>query len=320
MAGYEILPLQEGLRFGAKVRGLTLDALADEAVRARLGTLYEQAGVVVFEDVEPSGAMQVAISTIAGPLKDHLQKSVKRVDQDSMPGVIEFTSAPEEEATIEVDGKVLASWLPWHFDHCYNNELNRGAVLRAMEVPPEGGVTGFADGIGLYQALSPELRERIEGRSVIYRMNVIMENLRFGRPEDYKVHGERPAAYAVMDEMADKPRAVHPAVWTRKTGEKVLHVSPWMAEGIEGAEDEEGDALLDAVCREIFAKAKGHSYFHRWNTSDMVLWDNWRMLHSVSGHPPHHRRRMQRTTIKGDYGLGYFENGGVGSPLLEMTF
>jgi hypothetical protein len=28
---------------------------------------------------------------------------------------------------------------------------------------------------------------------------------------------------------------------------------------------------------------------------------------------------MQRTTIKGDYGLGRFENGGVGGAILENT-
>jgi taurine dioxygenase len=93
-----------------------------------------------------------------------------------------------------------------------------------------------------------------------------------------------------------------------------------MAEGIEGAEDAEGDALLDAVCREIFANSVDHSYFHRWTTGDMVLWDNWRLLHAASGHPGKQRRHMHRTTIKGDYGLGYFENGGTGSKLLEMTF
>jgi taurine dioxygenase len=224
-----------------------------------------------------------------------------------MLGVIDMVSDPEEGAAIEMGGKLLASWLPWHFDHCYNNELNRGGVLRAIEAPAEGGMTGFADGVGLYQALSSDLRERIEGRNVLYRMNVIMDDWRFGRPEAYKVFGERPASYAVMDEMAGKPRGVHPAVWTRKSGEKVLHVSPWMADGIEGAEDAEGDALLDAVCREIFENARDHSYFHRWRVSDMVLWDNWRLLHCVSGHPPQLRRRMQRTTIAGDYGLGYFE-------------
>jgi taurine dioxygenase len=311
MTALDIRPLEQGLGFGARVRGLTLENAADEALRQQLHALFEQAGVIVFEEIEPSGAMQVAISNIAGPLKDHLQASVPRVDQDAMPGVIDMVASPEEDAAIEVGGQLLAGWLPWHFDHCYNDELNRGGVLRAIEVPPEGGMTGFADGIGLYGALSTDLRERIDGRKIIYRMNVIMDNLRFGRPEGYRVHGERPASYAVMDEMADKPRGVHPAVWTRRTGEKVLHVSPWMAEGIEGAEDAEGDALLDAVCREIFAKAKDHCYFHRWRTTDMVLWDNWRLLHAVSGHPPRHRRRLQRTTIKGDYGLGHFEGGGA---------
>jgi taurine dioxygenase len=236
MTPLEIRPLAEGLGFGARVRGVNLANAGDPAVRERLAALFDSAGMILFEEVEPSGALQVAISAVAGPLKDHLQKTVSRVD-DAMLGVIDMVSAPEEDAAIEIGGKMLASWLPWHFDHCYNDELNRGGVLRAIEVPAEGGMTGFADGIGLYRALSPELRERIEGRNVLYRMNVIMDNLRFGRPEGYRVFGERPSAYAVMDEMADKPRGVHPAVWTHKSGQKVLHVSPWMAEGIEGSED-----------------------------------------------------------------------------------
>ncbi|MDG2002747.1 MAG: TauD/TfdA family dioxygenase [Novosphingobium sp.] len=320
MTGLEIQPLREGLRFGARVRGVTIDRLADAETHDQLVQLFEQAGVLVFEDVDASPELHVAVSNIAGPLKDHLQKSVARVDQDALPGVIDMIAAPEEEAAIEIDGNRLACWLPWHFDHCYNNELNRGAALRALEVPPEGGLTGFADGISLYQALSPELRARIENCNVIYRMNVVMENFRFGRPEGFQVFGERPGVWAVMDEMEDTPRAVHPAVWTRASGEKVLHVSPWMAEGIEGAEDEEGNALLNAVCQEIFAHEKDCAYFHSWKTNDIVLWDNWRMLHGVSGHAPQYRRRLQRTTIKGDYGLGRFEDGGSDSRLAEVTY
>ncbi len=317
MSALEIAPLRDGLPFGARVRGVTSANIKDEALRAQLRALFEREGVLVFEDVEQSGEMQVAISTIAGPLKDHLQKSVPRVDRDALPGVIDMLAAPEEEAAIMVGGQLRASWLPWHFDHCYNDELNRGGVLRAIEVPPEGGMTGFADGIALYRDLPPELRQRIEGSNVLYRMNVIMENFRFGRPADFRVHGERAAAYPVMEEMASTPRAAHPAVWTRKSGEKVLHVSPWMAEGIEGAENADGDALLGEVCRTIFALSESRAYFHRWQTSEMVLWDNWRMLHSVSGHPPQFRRRLQRTTIKGDYGLGRFE--GSGRKLAEVA-
>ena len=318
MTALDVSPLgQSGS--GVRVTGVTLAILAEPAVRAQLNDLFEQHGLIVFAEVEPSGAMHVALSEVFGPLKDHPSPAVPRV-ADAPPGVIDMTCLPGEPGAIEVGGRQVVSWLPWHFDHAYNNELNRAGVLRAIDIPPEGGLTGFVDGIALYNALSPELRARIEGRNVLYRMNVIMDELRFGRPAGYRVVAEREHAQPVMDAAKGTPRSVHPAVWTRATGEKVLHVSPWMAEGIEGAEDAEGDGLLDAVCREIFAHAERLSYFHRWSPTDMLIWDNWRVLHAVSGHDPQYRRRMQRTTIKGDYGLGYFEGNGTGSKVLEMAF
>jgi taurine dioxygenase len=142
---------------------------------------------------------------------------------------------------------------------------------------------------------------------VIYAMDVILENLRFGRPEGFVEVSPPAQADAVMTEFEGRPRALHPAVWTRKSGEKVLHVSPWMAKGIAGREGPDGDALLAAVCDEIVAAANGLSYFHRWEPTDMLIWDNWRCLHSVSGMSPEHGRCMHRTTIEGDYGLGRFE-------------
>ena len=208
---------------------------------------------------------------------------------------------------VELDGRLLSQWLPWHFDHCYNDQLNRAGVLRAVEIAPEGGLTGFVDGIALYDAISPEARDRIERETVIYAMDVILENLRFGRPAGMVEVKTSPEAENVMVEYEHRPRAIHPAVWTRKSGEQVLHVSPWMAKGIAGREGPDGDALLAAVCDEIVAAAKGLSYFHRWEPTDMLIWDNWRCLHSVSGMSPEHARCMHRTTIEGDYGLGRFE-------------
>lgn len=317
MAQIDIQPLADNLNFGARVHGVTHTTLQDEAVRQRLRDLFEDRGLLVFADIEPSGAMHVALSDVFGPLKDHPVPSVERVDQDTMPGVIDMRHDPEEGAMVEIDGKPLSSWLPWHFDHCYNNELNRAGVLRAITVAPEGGLTLFADGIELYRTLSPELRERIEGRNILYTLNLAYKDMRFGRPASLKVLNTRQGEGPTLDYAKTLPRAVHPAVWTRGDGEKVLHVSPWMSVGIEDQEDEAGDALLVAVCDEIAEKA--NAYAHRWNTTDMLIWDNWRMLHAVSGVDPRYPRRMQRTTIRGDYGLGYFENGGVGDTILEMT-
>jgi taurine dioxygenase len=232
-------------------------------------------------------------------------KSVPRVDQDLMPGVIEIKPDPKQSCIVEVNGKVRVSWQPYHFDHCYNNELNRGGVLRSVVTPPEGGFTCFADGVQLYNDLSPQLRKKIEDKNVIYTLDLLYAHQRFGLPKNFKELQE-PVDKSILDAARALPRAIHPAVWTRKTGEKVLHVSGYMAVGLEGNEDPAGDELLEAVCQEIRDKVK--PYIHKWKPTDMVVWDNWRVLHEAEGCDPKYARAVHRTTIKGDYGLGYWEN------------
>src|SRR5579863_4942579 len=311
MATIQVRPLRDDLCFGARVTGVTYETLSDESVRRQLRDVFEDRGLIVFEDVEPSGKMHVAISNVFSPLKDHPVPSVARVDQDAMPGVIDMRHDPRNAdgmGIVEIEGQRLSSWLPWHFDHCYNDELNRAGVLRALEVAPEGGLTRFADGVALYELLSPALREGIEGRNILYALREISyQRMRFGRPRTFRLIQEKNGHQGVMETAKSLPRAVHPAVWTRADGRKVLHLSPWFSVGIEGREDDEGDGLLEAVCQEINANAKACAYEHAWKPSEMVIWDNWRLLHSVSGMDPKYGRRMQRTTIKGDYGLGYFE-------------
>ena len=317
MASVTVSPLRDGLTFGARICGVTYAALEDPQIRGQINDVFEDRGLIVFENVEPATKMHAALSTVFGPLKEHPNPAVARVDRNALVGVIDMHTKAGEAGVIELNGRRMSQWLPWHFDHCYNNELNRAGVLRAIEIAPEGGMTGFADGLQLYRALSPALRERIEGRNIIYKFDVLYENMRFGKPQGFVEISRKPNALVVMQAARNTPRAIHPAVWTRKNGEKVLHVSPWMAQGIEGQENEAGDALLESICQEI--NARPEAYYHSWNLTDMLIWDNWRMLHSVTGMNPAYSRRMQRTTIKGDYGLGYFENDGKGAAILEMT-
>jgi len=64
----------------------------------------------------------------------------------------------------------------------------------------------------------------------------------------------------------------------------------------------DGDRLLEALIAHC-TKAD-YAYFHQWRTDDLLIWDNWRTLHAAEGVPPQYARRMQRTSLKGDYGLG----------------
>jgi taurine dioxygenase len=304
----EVRPLSDDLPFGARITGVTRENSRDAAVRAQINDVFTDRGMIVFEKVEPSNSMQVALSEVFGELEDHALSDVPMAD-DEIRGMTDFTY----EDIFEVNGEKLSGFVPWHFDACYTDALNRGGILRALVISPEGGLTGFADGIQLYNAIDPALRARFEDLEVIYHSHLMFTNLKFGRPASYKGLKVRQMIIDMLENTKNAPRSVHPAIWQRTTGEKVLHVAPWQAAGIAGMETPEGDTLLEAIIREM--EAKMTPYFHAWKPTDMVIWDNWRFVHAASGNPPQYPRRMQRTTIKGDYGLGRLEHPGVEKPI-----
>jgi len=314
MAELTITDLRDDLSFGSTVRGVTHEALADESIRQRLRDLFVERGLIVFKDMEPTAKMHVALSKVFGPLKDHPTSSTPRTAEDEAAGVIDMHYIPNAEdpgkgeGLVEIDGKPVARFSPWHFDHCYNDELNYAGVLRCPVNAPEGGRTGFMDGIELYRQFPQDLRDRIEGINIIYTLDTRLSKQKYG--VNFKHLTEHGSTAQLLKEVAIFPRAMHPAVWTRPTGEKVLHAAPWMAVGVEHHEDAAGDKLFDDICHEINRRGQGTSaYWHQWEPTDMVIWDNHRMLHAVEGCDAKYERRTIRSTIKGDYGHGYFEDG-----------
>ena len=316
MAGIQVRDLREDLTFGSTVSGLDWSNIEDEAVRSQLRELFKERGLLIFKNMEPTAKMQVALSLVFGPLKDHPTKGTPR-DQsgDTAVGVIDMHYVPKSDndayagGMVEVDGMTLTRFSPWHFDHCYNDELNYAGVLRSPVSAPERGRTGFMDGVELYRQFPKELRDKIEGKIIVHTLDTRLSKMRFG--VNFKlIGGDPPITKDLLKEVAIFPRAMHPAVWTMPNGKKALHVSPWMAVGIEHHEDPEGDALFDAVCHEMNRLGKGTSaYWHEWSPTDLVIWDNTRMMHAVEGCDPKYERHTIRSTIKGDYGLGYFEDG-----------
>lgn len=309
--------LQDDLPFGARVTGVDRNALADADVGKQLNAIFLERGMIVFEDMEPSALMHMELSKVFGPLQEHAIKQRPNTRENTPPGLIELNFEPGDTDIFEVDGKPLASFLPWHFDACYMRELNRGGILRALVIPPEGGVTGFADGIQIYDAVAKDLRDEFEGLGILYHSSLVYTDMRFGRPSSYRQVRLRQEIIDMFDRIKHAPRAVHPAIWQRESGEKVLHVGSWQAAGIEGRENAAGDALLAELIREMAARMK--PYRHAWKPTDMVIWDNWRFLHSVGGHDPRHARCVQRTTIQGDYGLGRLEQPIAGTVAVEVA-
>ena len=89
MAGISIRDLGE-FSWGARVDGVTWDNISDPDLRAQLFQLFEDRGLLIFENMEPSSKMQVELSKVFGPLKDHPTKAVPRAVGDIEPGVIDM--------------------------------------------------------------------------------------------------------------------------------------------------------------------------------------------------------------------------------------
>jgi taurine dioxygenase len=297
---YEVGPLAPGLPFGATVSGLTMAALKDEAVRAALYDLWIDKGVVLFRDGEDSEEMQLELSSCFGRNAEHLFPSVRSAGNSALTNIKFY---PDDGALFDVRGEPRGGWLPWHSDLVYSAAINHGGILRAQIVPPRFGKTGFLCQIAAYDRLPQPLRDRIENLHVVYEITIDHGDHPFADTEEVTCLRMAASGRAIQERKFTYPRAIHPMVYEQeRTGRKVLNVSPGFALGIYEDGSWEGDALLREVC--AYCMDPELAYFHDWRMGDMVLWDNWRVLHCAEGTHPEDTRLMLRTTIAGDYSRG----------------
>ena len=296
-ANVTIEPLGSGVAPGVLVSGLSRADIDDSSVCRQLRELWIDQGVIVFRGLSGTET-HMALSRVFGILTAHPSGVSRNAEH---PELSDIHFRPGDANVVEIGGKALGAWLPWHSDLVYFAEINRGGILRAIAPAPEGGCTGFIDQIAAYQRLPQCLKDKIEHLRVIYWGDFRMENARYGNVD--RVISHSATGEAIIAKRDQFPRVSHPMVYVQEeTGRKVLNVSPWFAQGIEGMDNEEGLALLDEVV--AHCTDEQYAYFHQWETEDMVLWDNWRVIHRATGVDPGATRIMQRTTILGDYGVG----------------
>jgi taurine dioxygenase len=298
---FDVRALSDTLAFGSVVTDLDPASFDDPAVRRELHDLWVDRGLIVFRGLPSDEETHVALSAIFG------RPEIHPLRDPAKPGRPELADIRYDPVFGDVcefpDGSRRGAWLPWHFDLVYVDRINHGGILRPVVLPDDGGETGFIDQIAAYDALPAALQERIEGLDVLYRWDMDFSRQRFGATAGLQMLRMDPRAAKLMARPEGHAVVVHPMVFEQpETGRRVLNVSPWFALGIDGMEGPEGDALL----AEVVARATDErgAYFHRWALGDMVLFDNWRMMHCAAGVPVDQRRHMQRTTIEGDYGRG----------------
>ena len=189
----------------------------------------------------------------------------------------------------------------------YTGKPNHGALLRALIVAEEDGLTGFGDLEKAYNALDDTTKARIADIEVAYQFNMQRRKMRFVDVEGYEPGPGLPQKPSDIG-FPDFPDSIYPAVVVHPvTGRKILEIVEQFLDRVIDPETAGMSAAeADDLLRELVAhtrKPEFH-YFHKWQRGDMVLWDNWRAMHSTTGTAPGVKRLINRTTIEGDVVLG----------------
>jgi len=194
-------------------------------------------------------------------------------------------------SNLKEDGKPIGAPVSgryWHSDGHYSLEPPSASILYALEVPPVGGETWFANMFAAYDALPEQTKRRLAG------LKVIISRVQ-SRPYNYP---ERPP---VTDEQrASWPDMPQPLVRTHPvSGRKALYVGgnvPWRIE-----EMPDGEAALLVTELQEFAIQPKFIYEHHWRAGDIVVWDNRSAMHKATAYDQeNHRRLMHRVTIAGN--------------------
>lgn len=290
---FETRPLEGGI--GTEVIGLDLDREIDPVTVKALNEVWLEAAIVLFRGIGTSNERHVRLSECFGELEVHPVPSIRL---EGHPRIIRLAQKGDsQQMTYVFDGEPIVGRIPFHTDLIYTTTPNRGAILRMVEKPEEGGETGWIDTAAAYDALDPEMKERIEGLEARFDFVSDLRNMRFGKPDNLDI-----ADFGNID-FPEFPDVAHPLVWIHPiSGRKSLSLSTVQLIDMVDMDPAEGDALLHELVAHTLDDR--FSYTHDWEVGDMILWDNWRTMHKAFGTKPGYDRVVHRTTMKGEHQTG----------------
>ncbi len=267
---------------GAEVLGVDLSAPLDEGVWTQIHEAFRRHLVLFFRDQDLTPEQHLAFSRRFGALEPYPFAD----GMEGYPELVEVVKLPDE---------VNAFGSGWHVDMSFREAPPLGAALHAIDVPPAGGDTLFANMHLAFETLSPGMQR------LVRRLKAVHDSHLYLSFEDAHL-----PAYRGMKMRNDDPAEVRAHPLTRvhpESGRTSLFISPDYCGRLEGMNAAESAALLDPLERH----ATRHELIcrFRWEPGSLALWDNRCVMHNALRDDigarlrgQGFRRVMRRSTIK----------------------
>jgi len=274
---FKVEPLSAAM--GAEVVGVRLPDLSDEAFEQFKQALYRHK-MLYLRDQFLTHAEHEAFGARLGPF------AVDAYTQ-GVPGHREVHPIIKE-----ADAKAASLFGGgWHTDSPFLEQPPAITTLRAVDIPPFGGDTSWANCALAFRHLSKTYQDMLRP------LRVHMSAANNVRTQE-KLMGKA-ITFADKEQFEQGQRGTyHPLVRTHpETGEESLYICDTYADGIEGMTTFEAKPIIDF----LVAHTTQHAFTCRlrWEPGMVALWDNRGTMHLGPNDYDGYRREMYRTTTAG---------------------
>jgi taurine dioxygenase len=178
----------------------------------------------------------------------------------------------------------------WHADWSFQAHPPSGTCLLAIDIPPVGGDTLFANQHMAWDALPAARQAEIGDLVAIHSARIpYAPDGTYGARDKGRSMDIRPSEEAFATQ-------THPLIPAHpETGRRGFYSTLGYIIGIEGMDQAEAMALLMDLAK--WQGDERFTYVHRWEPGMLVMWDNRSVLHKATGGYEGHRRELHRTTI-----------------------
>ncbi len=271
--------------FAARITEIDLSQAPDAETVAGIERAIAKYAVLVFPDQPLTDDQHATLTRCFGPIDKGLLLGSKRKRRLANPDVIDL-------ANVDGDGNVLpaenirnVSLIAnqfWHSDSSFKDPPAKFSILCGIDLPADGGQTEFADQRAAYDALSDEMKTRLDG--------LVAEHWAYHSRNMLGGGGFSEA------EMAALPPVHWPMVHTvPESGRKSLFIGIHTRE-IDGINTAEARMFLHNLLEH--ATQRQFIYRHEWHNNDVVMWDNQCTLHRGRPYDLNALRELRRCTTE----------------------
>ena len=276
----DVAPISGAL--GAIVSGVDLSRDLDNATASDIHQALLDHCVIFFRDQHMTPEQHLALGRRFGTLNIH-------EFVEAMPGHPEIlVVAKHENDTRNFGGG-------WHSDVTYLEEPALGSILYALEVPPYGGDTMFANQYLAYETLSDGMKKMLDG---LVAMHSARQPYGIDANSSYAGLNGLSAMKILRSETAHR-ETEHPVVRTHpETGRKCLYVNRAFSSRFKDMTVEESRPLMEYLWEH--AVRPEFTCRFRWEKNSIAFWDNRCVQHRAMWDYWPNARTGNRVTVKGD--------------------